>query len=543
MHKLALMAFIRIEKKKSGNYIRVIESYREDGKSKHRIVASLGKQSDYTPEMLQRMGEKLYLLGGGELKDLLKKETKELGRFNYGFYQVTYAAMCHFNLDKYFRAYAKKSRVSFDLFNTIQLLIAERLESPGSKLKNFNIQDDYIGFEPVSLQHIYRSLDHLCKLENKTQVFLYQQGRDLFNQKIDVVFYDVTTFYFDSHQEDDFRQKGFGKDGKVGKTQIVFGMLIDKDKNPIGYQVYEGKKYEGHTFVDAVTSLKEKYHIDNVIIVADRGMLSKSNIEIVQSEDYEFIVGERLKSLPKTLKSEILDLSKYQNEWTYNKEDEAIRVRYYVTEYQGRKVITTYSQKRAEKDKFDREQSLLKSQKLLDNPSLIKNKSRRYYIKAEGNEKYSLDEDKIKEVAKYDGFISISTNNKELPIPLILDHYRHLYQIEHTFRSFKSHLEVRPMFHWTEGRIRGHLSLCYLTHVIQHYLLKQINSKKYKMSEEGLRRSLSKMQVSHLTQNGDEFYLRSNNEKEDIKQVINGLRLSELPNITSKDQIISYLKK
>ncbi|NME73027.1 IS1634 family transposase, partial [Flammeovirga aprica] len=309
------MAFIRIEKKKSGNYIRVMESYREHGKSKHKILASLGKESDYTPDMLKRMGEKLYLLGGGELKDLLKKETKELGRYNYGYYQATLKALQHFNLDAYFRAYLKKSRISFDLFNTLHLLIAERLEEPGSKLCNFNIQKDYIGFQEVNLHHIYRALDHLCKLEDNLQVFLYQQEKNLFNQKLDVVFYDVTTFYFDSVHEDDFRQKGFGKDGKVGKTQIVFGLLIDKEKNPIGYQVYEGKKYEGHTLKDAVKGLKSKYQIDDVIVVADRGMLSKSNIDIVKEENFEFIVGERLKSLPNSVKNEILDLSKYQHEW------------------------------------------------------------------------------------------------------------------------------------------------------------------------------------------------------------------------------------
>ncbi|NME73107.1 IS1634 family transposase, partial [Flammeovirga aprica] len=202
-----------------------------------------------------------------------------------------------------------------------------------------------------------------------------------------------------------------------------------------------------------------------------------------------------------------------------------------------------YSEKRANKDKYDRDQNLLKSQKLLQNPSLIKNKSRRYFIKSEVDEKYILDEEKIKQAQKYDGFISISTNNKTLPIPLILDHYRHLYQIEHTFRSFKSHLEVRPMFHWTERRIRGHLSLCYMTYVLQHYMLRQINQKNNKVSENGLRRALSRMQVSHLLQDGDEFYLRSNNDNEEVQNVINGLKLSPIPSITSKGHIINYLQK
>jgi len=92
-----------------------------------------------------------------------------------------------------------------------------------------------------------------------------------------MVFYDVTTFYFDSSKEDDFREKGFGKYGKIGKTIIVFGMLIDKNKQPVGYEVYRDRQYEGHTFADALKRLQEKYDIDKIICVADAGMMNSDN--------------------------------------------------------------------------------------------------------------------------------------------------------------------------------------------------------------------------------------------------------------------------
>ena len=183
--------------------------------------------------------------------------------------------------------------MSYSLSDVVKLLVAERLNDPGSKLSSRNKQHEYLGLQQVSLQHIYRSLDYLSKYSKLIQKQIFQTGRNLFNLQLDVVFYDVTTFYFCSEKQGELRQKGFGKDGKIGKTQVVFGLLIDKQKNPVAYRLYKGSQYEGHTFEDAVNILKKEYQIDKLVVVADRGMLSKQNIDIV-SEAFEFIVGERL---------------------------------------------------------------------------------------------------------------------------------------------------------------------------------------------------------------------------------------------------------
>ena len=139
---------------------------------------------------------------------------------------------------------------------------------------------------------------------------IFTTGRNLFNQKLDVVFYDVTTFYFESEveKEGELRQMGFGKDGKIGNTQILFCMMIDRDKNPIGYRIFKGDTYEGHTFEKALEDLTKQYQIDKIIVVADRGMLSKNNLQITTDKGYEFIIGERLKTLPKAIQNPLLDL-------------------------------------------------------------------------------------------------------------------------------------------------------------------------------------------------------------------------------------------
>lgn len=506
------MPFLRVEKKKSGSYIRILESYRnDDGKSTHRILYSLGKVEDYTPEQLRSLGIKLYELGGGEVKNLLKGEVRELGRFNYGYQLVYNEALKHYGLHDVFRRIAKKSKLSFDFHNTLMLMLLERLQEPCSKRANFLNQSEYLNLPNIELHHLYRALDKLDTNSNLIQQHIFQTGRDLFNSKLDVVFYDVTTFYFESdvEKEGDLRQMGFGKDGKIGHTQILFSMLIDKDKNPIGYRVYKGNTYEGDTFEQALDDLKNSYDIENIIVVADRGMLSKKNVGLIDQKGYEFILGERLKSLPKEVKQSLIDISQYKSEWVYNDHTgQDITVRYTTIEYGDKTIICTYSSNRAKKDEMERLAKVEKAKSLLKNTSQLKTKQRRFFIKQTSNDKYELNQNKIDEDAKYDGFLAIATNTS-LNATTVLENYKHLYKIEHSFRTFKSHLETRPMFHWTDQRIKGHICLCYIAFCLQNYVLQRVNHSESKITESSLRKTLDKMQISMVETTTEQLYIKS----------------------------------
>jgi transposase len=538
------MAFLRIENKKSGKYLRIVESYRDDkGVSRHRILYALGKLEDYTPEQLQRIGSRLYELGGGNLKELLGISTAEKARFNYGFYQFYSKALAHYGLPRTFKQIATKHKLGFGLQNAVLLMILERLQDPCSKRSSYFNQSEYLGIEPTCLQHLYRSLDKLADYNKVIQKQIYQTGRDLFNQRLDVVFYDVTTLYFDSEveKEGELRQKGFSKDGKIGKTQILFCMLIDKDKQPIGYKVFKGDTFEGHTFEHAVKDLKKEYQIDKVIVVADRGMLSKNNLEVTLDNGYEFIVGERLKKLPQEIQSHLLNLENYVAEWKYvDAADQEVLVRYCTAQYQGRTIIGTYSAKRAKKDSHDRQEKLETAQRLMAKPSLVTKKASRFYLKKEGNDTYQLDTERIKKDEQFDGFLAIATNNKSLPVTDVLEQYKHLYRIEHTFRTFKSHLETRPMFHWTDKRIEGHLCLCYLSYTLLNYTLLKLDKAGVKTTETHLRKLLEKMQVSLVEQEGKDFYLRSaQHDQETLIQQKLGLDI--LPSVFPVGALSQYI--
>jgi transposase len=538
------MAFIKKEKKASGTYLRVVHGYRDtDGKIKHKTLINLGKAEDYTKQSLQNMGKLLYELGGGDIEELENLSTKELGRYYYGFTLVVQRLLGEYGLDNFFDRIGRNKDLNYSLTQSVLLMISERLHGPVSKHASYHNQAEYLGIGHLELQYIYRSLDHLCANQEIIQRMIFEKGRNLFNQSLDVVFYDVTTFYFESEKEDGFREKGFNKDGKIGKSTVMFGMLIDKHKNPVGYEVYHGKQYEGYTFSDVIEKLQGKYNIEKIITVADRGMMNKDNIsEITSKTNYEYIIGERLKNLSNAAKDEILDKTKYKKLQVTDQETmKKVTIEYYIHEYNGKSIITTYSENRAKHDRYLREERVKKAKKLLENPSEIDKKARYHYIEKTGKNTYHLNEEKIKETEKYDGFLSIATNVTGLSTTQVLDAYKDLYKIEHTFRSLKSFLETRPMFHWTENRIMGHICLCYITYTLLNCLQQKLKQAGKAMSENMIRKNLISMQVSLIRNQGHEYYLRSST-KPGASDIMELLKIRELPNLVPREVINNYLK-
>lgn len=544
------MAFLKVEKKKSGTYLQIVETYRnESGSPRHRTLYNLGKAEHYRPETLRAMGKKLFELGGGDLKDLLGIETEEEGRYNYGYHQVYGKLFKHYGLDKVLHWIKSRHDLSYDIVNVVLLLVLERLQSPCSKLASYGHQQEYLGLPEVKLHWLYRTLDYLDKHSDRFKKVIYRTGRNLFNNSLDVVFYDVTTFYFDSEieQEGKLRQKGFGKDGKIGKTQILFSMLIDKDKRPISYEIYQGNTYEGHTFEDAVKTLKKEYNIKRVILVADRGMLSKANLDIIEdTAAYEFIVGERLKNLPKTDQAHLLSLKDYEHEWVYERpaEQQPLKIRYRVLKKADKTIICTWSAKRARKDARQREEKIAKAEKLLKTPSKLERKASRYFLKKQAtgkNTTYEIDWDKIEQQKKYDGFLAIATNVNDLSTTEILDQYRHLFQIEHAFRTFKSYLEARPIFHWKDSRIRGHLCLCYMAYTLLNHLQLELKNNGIPHTEQTIRKALDRMQVSLIAQGKNKFYLRSKMNQQQ-QNILKALKIKNIPNLTPEAGMEKYIK-
>lgn len=506
------MAFIRAEKKKSGTYLRIVANKKIDGKVRQQTLHSLGKAEDYSAEQLEAMAKKLLQFAGRSFDELLANPLKELARYNYGFPLLVTYLWKKFGLPKFFERQLTGKKLKLDVENVLKFLVCERMSDPVSKHCSYRRQEDYIGLGPIELHHCYRSLDFLHDIDGALQEHLYHHRRHLFNTTLDVVFYDVSTLYFDAHypqDEQELRQKGYSKDGKAHKLQIVLGLLVDKNRNPLGYQLYQGNQYEGDTFKDGLDRLKQQYNIDKVVMVADRGMLSQKNIDLVLDNRYDYIIGERLKRLPAKVQQELLDTNKHRP-FSLRNHARTDAYTYHTTVYKERKIICTYSGKRARKDAHEREKLIEKAKLLVEKPHLIKQKQRKgaqRYIREQGaeNGSYLLDEDKIRQDSRYDGFLAIATNAKEIDVEQVLEQYNNLFTVEHAFRTLKSMVNIRPMFHWTDKRIKGHVAVCFLTYTFINYLTKSLG-----LSEKQLQRCLDKMQVSKVHNGNQEpFYLRS----------------------------------
>jgi transposase len=517
------MSFLRVEKKKSGTYLRIVVSYREGKRTKHRTLHSLGKVEDYPPQQLERIAVKLLELAGRQLEDVVGNELKEIRRVNYGYALIIKHLWGIFKLKKWAKQCNSESRIRFDWVSVLELMLADRLNIPQSKRASFQFQGDYIGFsdEKVSLQHFYRTLDVLAAQQETLKTHLLHTQQTLFSGCLDLVFYDVTTLYFESQKEEEgtLRQKGYSKDGKAGKTQIVLGLLVDNQRNPISYHLYKGNTYEGKTMQDALENLRKTYKIGRIIAVADSAMIDKSNRTFMEeSENITYILGDRLKNLPHELREKLIDKSKhtafYSEKESYTFSEET---------YQGRRIICTYSEKRARKDKYEREKLIAKAEKLLAKPAQLKQSKKRgagRFIQQDGDENYVLDVAKIQEDARWDGFKAIATTTK-LTVNECISKYKDLFEVEHAFRSLKSQLKVRPIFHWTDKRIEGHIAMCFIAYAFLNYL-----RVKTEMTEKELVRTLDKMQLSEIEESKKEehFFLRAALDKGQ-KKLIQKLKL------------------
>lgn len=361
------------------------------------------------------------------------------------------------------------NQIKDDLFR--ELVIA-RIAFPKSKLKT---KDYLYRFKQIHYDEdqIYRYLD---KLHNKqkelAQQISYEHTLKILNQDISVVFYDVTTLYFEIDQEDELRKTGFSKEGKHQNPQIVLGLLVSKNGYPLAYEIFEGNKFEGHTMLPVVDAFKVKYKLDKLIIIADSGLLSRNNIDDLQDKGYEFILGARIKNEAKAVKEKILALDLNHGESAVIKKG-------------ALKLIITYSDDRAKKDRYNREKGLRRLEKQIRKGKLTKsninNRGYNKFLKLEGEISVAIDTEKLQQDTKWDGLKGYLSNTK-IHKDQIIENYQHLWQIEYAFRIAKTDLKIRPIYHRLQRRIEAHICISFVAYKVFKELERQLKVKKANIS-------------------------------------------------------------
>lgn len=421
------------------------------------------------------------------------KNLREQARVILGIHEVYGSIYKDLGFDKVIKNPQRNLSANKNLFN----IVMSRIANPTSKRSSVIELEKDFGVK-LSLEGVYKMMDKLDdEAIEKIELQAYSNAQKILKEKINVAFYDCTTLYFESFSEDELKQNGYSKDMKFNQPQVLLGLISTSEGLPIGYGLYAGSQYEGSTLKDAVEKLKEKYELDKVVVVADSGLLTQENQDKIESEGLDYILGARIKNMNRKIEKQILDMSKYRK-LTEEGNEKVLEIEL----SQTKRLIVTYSPKRAEKDKQDREKAVKKLKEKMSkskNPaSLISNYGYKKYLTIEGETKVELDKVKLAKSALWDGLHGIVTNKKELTAEEILGYYHQLWQIEENFRISKHDLRIRPIYHWTPKRVKAHIAISFMALVCVRHLEYRVQGQYMKLSPEVIKNELLHSQCSIL---------------------------------------------
>jgi transposase len=460
--------YVRKKKNKSGIIsIQIIDK----SSGKYKVIKTIGSSGNSLEvESLFNQG-KQWIKDQSEQLELDLHGQKELfNKFISGIEQVTVIGT-ELLLGKLF------DQIGFNQIKDIlfRRLVLARLCFPVSKLRTVDYLRKYHSID-IDQDKVYRYLDKLYNTQReKVQQISYEHTLRLLNNKISIVFYDVTTLYFEIDDPDELRKTGFSKEGRHQNPQIVLGLLVSVGGYPLAYEIFEGNKFEGYTMLPVVNSFKKKYNLDKMVVIADSGLLSNENITELQAGGYEYILGARIKNEKHPLQKEILALKLKNGESAILSKDEQTRL------------VISYSIARQKKDQANREKGLLKLEKQVKSGRLTKaninNRGYNKYLKIEGEVKITIDQNKFKADGKWDGLKGYLTNTT-LSKEEIIDNYTHLWRIEKAFRVSKHDLRIRPIYHRLHHRIEAHVCIAFVAYKIFKELERQLELKKADISAE-----------------------------------------------------------
>lgn len=482
--------------------IRICENYRKEGKVKQRIVHYVGIAMDeaqeehlkaYAKDLIVEIQKKREKEGSqGILFDRVHGEGSKLGRPRKkrikdilppeevslrdiveeerrieGVHEVG----GHLFEEIYGGLFKKKK-----LMERVRDIVLTRLVEPCSKHRAVATMKNHHGKEH-DLSAVYRMMDEVHGSITTIKQMTLRKTQSLFPKGVDLLFFDVTTLYFESITEDELRRFGYSKDHRFNTSQVVMALATNEQGLPVGYELFEGNKAEVKTLLASLESWRSFLKIESVCFVGDRAMFSKENLELLEKNHCHYIIAAKLRKLPEEMQEKILASSSYQATLIDNALAWVTDLKY--GEDENKRLIIGYKTKRALKDRKDREAIVQKIQKKLSSSSmgskLINNAGVKKFVSHKNEGIAFLDEKKILADAAWDGLHGVITNLKNETANTILTRYTRLWVIEESFRINKTTLKMRPIFHWKKERIEAHVALCYMSFTLLRHLQYRVN--------------------------------------------------------------------
>jgi len=520
--------FARVKKSGNYQYLQIVENHKEKGKVKQQVIATIGRMDQLQEKhrvetlirSLSRFSEQALLILSG--KSEVSADARKIGPpliFERLWQQTGIKAALHSLLTE--------RKFEFDIERAVFITVLHRLMVSGSDRSCSRWQRDYIleGAQELSLHHLYRAMSFLGEeLENQKgatpfsprcnkdliEEHIFRHRRDLFTS-LDLVFFDTTSIYFEGGG-DTIGQRGFSKDHRPDLKQMVVGAVIDDKGQPICCEMWPGNTTDVKTLLPIVEKMQQRFKIDRVCIVADRGMISAETIRELENPEntIPYILGTRMRKVKEIRNVVLSHPGRYKEvrpESGDGKDPEPLKVKQ--VEHNGHRYIVCCNPRQARKEARDREVILaaLKEQIKKGAKSLVGNKGYRKYLKL-AKDSVSIDEDKVRYESRFDGKWVLATNTNMSAEKVALS-YKELWQVEKVFRDVKSLLNTRPIFHQRDRTIRGHVFCSFLALVLRKELERQLNLAGHVLEWADIKQDLKALQQVTIEENGRKMAIRS----------------------------------
>jgi len=520
--------FARVKKSGKYQYLQIVENRKEKSKVKQRVIATLGRLDQLQDKdrvetlirSLSRFSEKALLILSGQSE--VSAEAVTIGPA-----LIFQRLWNESGIEACIKALVRGRKFEFDVERAIFLTVLHRLMVSGSDRFCDKWRRDHLipGTEALDLHHLYRAMGFLGeplpdheqdgqtvadrRIKDKIEEMLFAKNRNLFS-KLDLVFFDTTSIYFEGRGGTDLGRRGFSKDHRPDLHQMVVGAVLDDNGRPICCEMWPGNTTDVTTLLPQVERLRHRFGIGDFCIVADRGMISAATLEKLDADQMPYILGTRMRRV-KTINTDILTRGgRYMEvypESADRRKPAPLKVKEVV--YEGRRYIVCLNERQARKDACDREAILasLKEQLKKGPAALVGNKGYRKYLKM-AKDSARIDPAKVKAAARYDGKWVLTTNT-DLPADQVALKYKELWRVERVFRDVKSLLETRPVYHQNDANIAGHVFCSFLALVLRKELDQRLADNDHHFEWADIRQDLKALKQVKIEENGTRFAIRS----------------------------------
>ena len=450
-----------VQSGKTYEYLQICESYREGAKVKQRIIASLGRRDrlvasghlDGLITSLTKFSEKLRVVEAVRTKGIVAHTAKSWGP------SLVFGRLWERQgMPKLLGNLSAGRKFGFDPERVAFALALQRLCEPGSDLQGSEWIKNVEGLPDIPVHRMYRAVGWLAEIREELERELFHKDRDLFNQELDLVFLDTTSTYVYRDDETEFCKRGYSRDRRPDLPQMVLCVAVDGRGWPIAWEIFPGNTADKAAFVKVIDVLRRRFKIRRVCVVADRGMISKDTIDLLEDHadaPFDFILGCRMRK-DQDIAGHLLHRV---TQFDYVAENLAVAER----TLGGKRYVLCYNEERAKKDAAAREAIVAKLIGKLETgqaKSLVGNGGYRRFLKGEKGA-WRISADAVRDDVRFDGMFVLRTNT-DLPAAEVAKTYKGLWRVERTFREQKSTLGLRPLFHHRDDTRIGHIVASFL---------------------------------------------------------------------------------